>query len=521
MSNSKINNWEPISKPGTQLLEPWPEPTYYISPDGSDSNKGTTPQKPWKTFEHALPKLKPGDVLGLMDGVYEQGQNKTGLLHIKDEENINNGTPQKPITVRAINERLAFLKSDGTTRAVEVNNCKYWNLLGLRAEGADHPSGNTYERKLALNIHPHVVLVHNSEHIKLKRMLACYSNRAGNNHLYWISNSSNILTEECEGYYHHRHAFGSWQSENLTYRRNYMHTRHYPQEGRKRAATGDEAYAFYRSSYSLMENNIAEGDNYGFHTHGGLTYTGKKGGSYNRFLGNIALNIFHASRTDARKNPYDSVQPAVDNYWKDFLAVNVTSMGLWASSGTNTICENVTLHRAGTGFQADSRDNPPAEELKKEGWECSFTLRNALAFENKNYGINSSGQHKWLVEYSNSYGNGSDWPTEEGTNNKNIKNSISTRPSGMGLDNGQAIVFVPEESNMKGAGKDGQDIGANVIYRYIDGKLTDIPLWDPQTGEFPHGAVIPGVNDIPGKSAFDVHKRLNVNCRGCKLPYSR
>jgi len=73
---------------------------------------------------------------------------------------------------------------------------------------------------------------------------------------------------------------------------------------------------------------------------------------------------------------------------------------------------------------------------------------------------------------------------------------------------------------MKGAGKDGEDIGASILYRYVDGVLTDEPLWDPETGAFPHGAIVPGINDVPGDSLFDLHQRLNVNTNGCTLPYS-
>ena len=71
---------------------------------------------------------------------------------------------------------------------------------------------------------------------------------------------------------------------------------------------------------------------------------------------------------------------------------------------------------------------------------------------------------------------------------------------------------------MKGAGAGGADIGANVLYRYQNGTLTNQPLWDPVTGEFPHGAIVAGVNDIAGSSLFDVHKRLNVNTNGCPFP---
>jgi hypothetical protein len=57
-----------------------------------------------------------------------------------------------------------------------------------------------------------------------------------------------------------------------------------------------------------------------------------------------------------------------------------------------------------------------------------------------------------------------------------------------------------------------------VLYRYENGTLTSQPLWDPNTGRFACGAIIPGVNDIAGSSCFDVHKRLNVEANGCSLP---
>jgi hypothetical protein len=73
---------------------------------------------------------------------------------------------------------------------------------------------------------------------------------------------------------------------------------------------------------------------------------------------------------------------------------------------------------------------------------------------------------------------------------------------------------------MKRAGKNGADIGATILYRYENGTLTGQPLWEPSTGRFACGAIIPGVNDVAGKSCFDVHQRLNVNANGCTLPSS-
>jgi hypothetical protein len=70
---------------------------------------------------------------------------------------------------------------------------------------------------------------------------------------------------------------------------------------------------------------------------------------------------------------------------------------------------------------------------------------------------------------------------------------------------------------MKGAGKGGADIGANVLTRYEGGEPTQKPLWDPASGRFPCGAVVPDIND-GAKRCANLHERLNVNRNGCSFP---
>jgi hypothetical protein len=72
---------------------------------------------------------------------------------------------------------------------------------------------------------------------------------------------------------------------------------------------------------------------------------------------------------------------------------------------------------------------------------------------------------------------------------------------------------------MKGAGMNGADIGATILYRYEDGTLTQNPLWNPETGAFPCGAILSGINDVDGASCFDVHTQLNVNPQTLPLNY--
>ena len=84
---------------------------------------------------------------------------------------------------------------------------------------------------------------------------------------------------------------------------------------------------------------------------------------------------------------------------------------------------------------------------------------------------------------------------------------------------GTCKVWVPDGASGKGKGIGGSDIGATILYRYVNGVLTTVPLWDPRTGEFPYGAEdADGTNRVPGESLFDIHKRLNVNTGGCSFP---
>jgi hypothetical protein len=522
----------------------WPQPTHFISPGGADENDGTSAARPWRTFAHAVAHLRPGEVLGVMDGTYTV--ETTGLLgvHCGNGGTGHNGTEDQPITVRAIRERVPILRSDGLTPALWITHCRHWNVLGLTAVGADRiaavPPAYNAESPGMEPVHV-LVGVHRSRNIALKRILAARSNRLGlnaNNHIYAIEESSHVIVEESEAYEHHRHAMLAWRSEHVTFRRNYVNSRDHwtravregppaivePEDPRARQSAA-EAIAFYRSSWGLAENNVIEGANAGFQSHGGDTFSLHPGGSWNQFLGNIALGPDH-SRYDARSEPYPQVKPALGLVIRDHVVADARGrgVGIWLSSVTGARVENVTVYRgAGVGFRADERGTTVSCQMLQLWGGCSFALRNALIWQNTGPGVQSTGQDEWQVEHTNSHANGGGnyLPSEEAIADGagHIRHSRSIAPTGMGLGAGQCLAFVPPGSNMKGLGKGGADIGANVLYRYVDGTLTGQPLWHPRTGAFPHGAQVKGVNDRPGDSLFDVHKRLNINTNGCALPY--
>jgi hypothetical protein len=80
------------------------------------------------------------------------------------------------------------------------------------------------------------------------------------------------------------------------------------------------------------------------------------------------------------------------------------------------------------------------------------------------------------------------------------------------------VAYLSAGSSLRGAaGVDG-DVGANVVYRYVDGTLTNEPLWDPETGAFPCGAIVAGINDDPAQSCSGAHERLRIGTQACALP---
>jgi hypothetical protein len=46
--------------------------TYYVSPTGSDSNRGTSPTSAWATIQHAADVMQPGDTATVLAGVYKE-----------------------------------------------------------------------------------------------------------------------------------------------------------------------------------------------------------------------------------------------------------------------------------------------------------------------------------------------------------------------------------------------------------------------------------------------------------------
>lgn len=494
--------------------------TYYLSPAGSDSAQGTTPDRPWRTFGKVLGSaspLRPGDAIVLLDGTYTR--DTTGLPDVdcRARGNAPNGAPGRPMVLRAQHERRAHLAADGSRDAFQMRGCAHWHVWGLYASNTDGTTAQPWDG--------HVFEVNDSDHVVLQRLLAVRPNRrcpnaslpACNAHAIRIEKSRHVLVEDVEAYDFHRHGVSVSESRWVTVRRCYLHPR-----GATGGLTGSTALIFYGASDSIAENCVAE-ETLGFNIAGTKGVDGNAGGYRNALLGVVTLDNQYGSTIRARSFG-GPAHPVGDNTVRHSVFARSAKVGVFSRGAANTLLENVTIvgTQSDSGFAADE-DRGEWAPCSANPQGCSITARNVLSLANRGKGgrIDEDVVSSWTIEHSVFAANrDGDFPDAEDPHDDGgrIRQSSSERPTGIGLGAGECLLWLPPSSPLGGAGKDGAQVGATVLYRYRDGKLTDEPLWDRATGAFPCGARVAGINDVPGSSCFDVHERLNVNVNGCAFP---
>jgi hypothetical protein len=459
--------------------------TYYISPTGSDSNPGSS-TAPWKTFSYAVSKLTAGCTLIVKNGTYTGGY----VLYLSGK----NGTASSPIVVKAENERQAFLSGNGSLTVLDIESCSYVIIEGLRVKSTDNAI-NTGED-------PNVK-VRNSNHITLRRLLVHNSNRNGLNSLIAMYNGSNNLVEECEGYYFHRYFIITKYGSSNEFRRNYANGASYPDiSGGVKSdhpQGGDGGITVYPGSSNLIENNIVENTGAAF----SISAYGTSFG--NKWLGDIAGsgNDYGFWFVARQEYPGLAGMPQ-DTYVKDCISVGANYYGVYARSNKNTEIYNFSaINNKFGGIAADKPSSAPGDGYP------TFYSTDSLAYNNKTNGLYIVGHSDFRINYHDSIGHSTNYYPS--ASSYQFSNEMSVDPK-----LGACRCWIPDGSPMNGAGIGG-DIGANILYRYEKGSLTSIPLWNSD-GSFPHGAVVSGINNVAGASAFDVHKRLNVNTNGCPFP---
>lgn len=93
----------------------------YLSPSGSDTSAGSSPETSWKTIQKAVDVAEPGDTILLSPGDYFQD-----IVSRKD------GSAEKRITIKG--PRDASVKGAGGARIIEINH-DYITLEGFTVDG--------------------------------------------------------------------------------------------------------------------------------------------------------------------------------------------------------------------------------------------------------------------------------------------------------------------------------------------------------------------------------------------------
>jgi len=478
--------------------------TYWLSTSGNDGDSGLAPNAAFATFYKAVKVLRPGDTLIVRNGTYNSSN--SGYPNVDCNNNTVNGKASAHITIQAENERQAFIKGDGSNSPFAIQNCSYWDVIGLHMENGDFNNNGGGDANYA-----DVFYAYNTDHLTLKRNIAARNNRYGNSHLYDLYHTTYSTMEENEGYYFHRHAVLDMQGSNSTFRRNYFNSRGYADISGGRYSTnttrGDGAVVLYPSSYSIAENNISEGQDRGVEIQ--CAYTDS--GCYNdQLLGNVSLGDNYGILLQARGLTDGTMPHNTDA--ENAAIINPLTVGFYARAAKNAACHSCTILGSSStqeGFDSDGNESDWAGDGNYSAY--AYNVLSTSSSGGSSYGFYMAGG-TWTIDHPGAYDNDVNFYPKPP--NPNIISPNTNQPS-----LGSCKVWIPENSPMNGAGTGGKDIGANVLYEYVGGVLTQQPLWDRSSGAFRGcGELVSGLNDKAGSSCFDVQNRLNVNTNGCYFP---
>jgi len=205
--------------------------TYYVGPNGDDSQDGRSAARAWATFGRAWPTLAPGDTLILLDGLYTQPL----------EPNGRNGRAEAPITIRAQHDGQAII--DGQSVKIPVHLYRdYYVIEGIVARNGDH-----------------AVYFISGNHNTLRRVSGYDANTDDNSDVFAIFDAQYNLIEDCIAAGSGRKMVMIYRGSHNTIRRCFADWRSW--EGREWCDDwpwGDNIQ-IYNSDYNIIENSIGYG----------------------------------------------------------------------------------------------------------------------------------------------------------------------------------------------------------------------------------------------------------------------
>jgi hypothetical protein len=405
---------------------------FYISPLGNDGNSGTSEAQAWKSFNRAWEVLFPGDTLILLDGVYTQSLNP----------NKRNGELDKPITIRAKNDGKAII--DGEYQRIPVKIGDTW----------PGPIGEYFviEGIVAKNSAGHVVDIQGNNNI-FRRVSAYNANSNDNKHVFQIWADNNLI-EDCVAAGTGRKMIMTFQKENNIIRRCFTYWQQW--DGRDFCPVGSwpngQSIQIYHGRNNIIENSIGIGPvpNSSISIIANSSTASAIG---NQVFGSIAVN--------AGINIDGSIK-----HWGDVRPQPTECIGMWDP--------NWPGQRSGFSLdgQGEIRDNIFQDIFSwgNAGLGLSTSLGEATISNNRlnratliNNGLDNP-LGPWPGQYGGLYTDAlqSDLGAFDSIENSNIQNLFIDWPN-----------YPDGARNMTSLNGE----GARLTNRYVDGVLTNEPLW--------------------------------------------
>ncbi len=429
---------------------------YYISPsNAADTNSGTSSNEPWKTFEHAVSGIKPGDTLMLMDGIYYQ------TLDISIS-----GEMDAPVSIQALNDGKAIIDGQGIrqTLIIEGTSDNYRHDIILEGFVCTNSIKSVYDVK-------------HTRRLTMRRLSGSNAvNLDGNYHVFDFDRCEDILVEDCAAFGTGRILFNYYASLRGTFRRCWGRWKD------NRHGSVKTALTCYGSGDCLIENCVMTMEPDVKLRVEGIKVNRRDGnpyGSRNKIYGNIVYGINSSGGTGFMTQGNELID---DNEWINNASIG-NARGCHQRNDRNLRVNRMTIAESiEKGFsQVPYCKTKPAYDCT---WRIYTDIRNTSIVQAPE-GISRNESPIMLPmgcpggpfygEMTHSWNNiyDSDSPysgTSAGSNETTINPQYDTKTYGKG-----AYLIVPPA--LKGKGEDGSDIGAEILFRSINGQLTNEPLW--------------------------------------------
>jgi len=397
---------------------------YYVSPTGSGTNCLTGSPCSLAT---GLGKLTTGstDTLYLKDGMY----NDSITVPVS-------GDASHYITIKAENDGMAIVDGQSVRVPLTCYNKAYINIIGLVFKNSSQS----------------VIYVNGgSSNVTLQRVSG-YTAANDNTNIFEISDSSHILLEDCAASGNARKMYLVYHSSYVTVRRCWGRWTGYIGTGGGVGAV----VSVYDASNNVIENCIGLQDT----TNRAMPVTGiglvaqSSGASINNhFYGNVAYNF-----PDYSGIKDEGIQTS-GNWFFNNVSLN-SNVGFAIENDSSDISQNNT--------SINSTGNNYTCIISGEG-TSTCTIKNCN-LSGGGTGLYSTGtlQNTYDNYYalSRNYGGNA----AAGTGDQILNPAYDTTTYGKG-----AYLMVP--TALQGRGEGGADIGAEALYGYQDGTLTNTALW--------------------------------------------